>query len=107
MGAALGSSAGTLRTARWPAVCQPLGPADTTLSGCVLLLPVAQILALKVTPHVSEPRRMRRWDNGLHRLYQLLVLALLIRTLDPLLSPLCPSNRHVLLAFGGYVALPT
>jgi len=59
----------------------------TPLSWCVLLLPVAQILALKVTPHVSEPKRMRRWDNGLHRLYQLLVLALLIRTLDPLLSP--------------------
>ena len=61
----------------------------TPLSGCVLLLPVAQFLALKVTPHVSKPRRMRRWGNGLHRLYQLLLLALLIRTLDQLLGPLC------------------
>ena len=60
----------------------------TPLSWCVLLLPVAQILALKFMPHVIEPRRMRRWGNVLHRLYQLLLFALLIRTLVQLLGPL-------------------
>jgi hypothetical protein len=48
----------------------------TPLSWGVLLLPAAQILTRK---------RMPRWANGLQRLYQLLLVALLVSTLGQLL----------------------
>jgi hypothetical protein len=69
----------------------------TPLSWGVLLLPVAQILALKFMPcavtraperSAGEPKRMRRWANGLQRLYQLLFVALLVSTLGQLLRHL-------------------
>jgi hypothetical protein len=59
----------------------------TPLSRCLLFLPVAQILVRQFVPYGFASKWMRRWGNGLHRLYQLLVLALLIHTLYRLLGP--------------------
>jgi transposase-like protein len=65
----------------------------TPLCWGVLLLPVTQILALKFMPCVvtlaparsaGGPKQMRRWMDGLQRLYQLLLVALLVSTLGQL-----------------------
>jgi len=59
----------------------------TPLSSGLLLLPVAQTLLRCSLPHRRASKHLRRGEHVLHRLYQLLVLALLIQTLSQLLAP--------------------
>ena len=63
----------------------------TPLSWGVLLVPVAQIVA-----HLTTPRRVRWWGNALQRLYQLLLVALLVSTL-------CQLLRHL---YAGLTSMP-
>jgi hypothetical protein len=63
----------------------------TPLSWGVLLLPVTQILARKFMLREVQPKRVRRWVNSLQRLYQLLLVALLVSTLGQLLRHLYAS----------------
>ena len=60
----------------------------TPLSWGVLLLPVAQILTRKFLPLAVKSKQVRRWANGLQRLYQLLFVALLASTVGQLLRHL-------------------
>jgi transposase-like protein len=61
----------------------------------VLCLPVAQILVLKLMPHIVQPKHLRCWANSLQRLYQLLLAALLVSTLGQLLRLLCERSTSV------------
>lgn len=67
----------------------------TPLCWAILLFPVAQALTLKIMPRATKPKRMRRWVNGLHRLYQLLLVALLVSTLCQLLRHLYATSTSI------------
>lgn len=67
------------------------GWSRTPLCWCVLLLPVAHTLTARAALDVRKPTLVRRWGTGLHRLYQLLLLALLSYTLNRLVGQRCAS----------------
>ena len=75
----------------------------TLLSSGLLLLPVAQTLLRCSLPHGRASKHLRRGEHVLHRLYQLLVLALLIQILSQLWGP---RSARMTTACGALVLVP-